>query len=75
MNEDNEITMREDLVELLGLMKEKIKTTDAESELDPKKKSKFSQYVDGYEKLYKLLLADTSQGFDQYIQEAEKERS
>ena len=74
MNEDNEITMRDDLVKLLDLMKEKIESTDAETELDPKKKSKFSQYVDGYEKLYKLLLADTSQGFDQYIQEADKER-
>ena len=74
MDEKKEITMRDDLLELLALTSEKIRNTDAETETDSKKRSKYSQYIDGYDKLYKLLLADDGQAFDQYIQDSELER-
>ena len=73
MNEDN-MDMRSDVEELLQHVKGKILETDAESEVDSKKKSTFSQYVDAYDKFYKLYLSDTDQGFDQYIKDAEEER-
>ncbi len=66
----NEVTVENDLDELLTLLKSKIEETNAESG----KNSEFSQYGDLYEKLYKLRQADISQDFDQGIKDAERER-
>lgn len=75
MNEDYAIneevtTIESKLDELLVLLTDEIKDTKAESG----KSSEFSQYVDGFDKLYKLRQADISRDFDQGIKDAERER-
>ena len=79
--EIKEETMRDDLMELLVWLKEEVRSAPTsivvESGEDGKKKkssSEFSQRVDAYDKIYKLYLADISQEFDYYIQNADRER-
>ena len=78
--EIREETMRDDLVELLTWLKDEVMTAPVsviESGEDGKRKkssSEFSQRVDAYDKFYKLYLADMSQEFDRYIQDADRER-
>ena len=73
MNEDyaiNDVMIEDNLDELLKLLAEKIKNTDAESGKD----SRLSQYIDGFDKFYKLRQADIDNDFDRGIKDAEKDR-
>lgn len=80
--ESREVTMRDDLEELLTWLKDEVMSAPTsvivESGEDGKKvkksSSEFSQRVDAYDKIYKLYLADRGQEFDHYIQDADRER-
>jgi len=73
MNENydiNEVATNNDLEELLEYFKSKILETEAESE----RNGKLSQYIDGFDKVYKLMQADRNNEVEHDIKYAERDR-